>query len=168
MNTILFNYYLKRVQFDSNAMECIYNYYYHRIVLHIGLRFGVDFAEDVAQDFFQQLKYKQLNNEYIEYPASWIYKCCENIAKKYYNQQKKYLELKLNYFSNEQLLFNEDNLALYNAIRKLEDIEQKIIYLYSWEGYSFQEIANIVNKEYSAVRLRYYRALKKLKKFIKL
>lgn len=168
MNTFLFNYYVKRARFDSAAMEKLYNYYYHRIVLHIGLRFGVNFAEDVAQDFFQQLKYKQLKDEYIEFPASWIYKCCENIAKKYYNQQKKYLELQLNYFSNEQLLFNEDNIVLYNAISKLEDIEQKVIYLYAWEGYSFREIAVIVNRKYSAVRLRYYRALKKLKKSIKL
>lgn len=167
MNALLFNYYINKARYDAAAMESLYDYYYHRIVLHIGLRYGTNFAEDVAQDFFRQLKSEQIKFGYIRYPASWVYKCCENIAKKYYNEQKKFTELQTNFFDNGQIVFNEDNALLYNAIKKLEDDERKIIYLYIWEGYSFYEIAAMVNKEYSAVRLRYYRALKKLKNSIR-
>lgn len=68
---------------DAQSFDILYNYYYKKIVLRLKYIYGESLAQEVAQDFFMGLINK--NGEgwgNIGYPTSWVYKCCENLAKK--------------------------------------------------------------------------------------
>ena len=161
-----FNGLLKNIHCDSRAIETLYFYYYPRIVQHIGIKYSFFIAEDVAQEFFLQLIQKCDKQEYIKYPTSWVYTCAENIAKRKIQGESKYTYLLQGTVASPKddiinKLFAED------ILKNLNKTEQQIIYLYYWEGYNQTEISNIIELTHSNVRQIHRRAIKKLKKWLK-
>ena len=56
-----------------------------------------------------------------------------------------------------------EKLFLGIELGQLDDITRKIIVLHYWEGYSFEEISEILSINYDAIRQRHKRIKEKLK-----
>lgn len=165
MTTKLFNKLINERHQDNSAIEEIYLYYNSKIILHLSYMFGQELAEECSQEFFVKLLENYNDYKYIKYPTSWIYKCCENIAKR---------KIKNKYFQFETLQVNENifllsenkcYLDLYNEMDKLDVDSKQILIMIYWKGYNQKEISEIMNLTAVTVRKKHSRALKKLKNF---
>lgn len=118
-------------------------------------------AMDIVQEAAYNAIYKSdtLKNE--EYVGAWI---CRIVINEAYNILRK--KQKEDYPSQEMDLSQEDcyeDLDLLQAIQKLKEEEQTIIYLRYYEGKQLDEIAEITQEKLSTVKSRLYRAMNKLK-----
>lgn len=160
-----FNRLIKNID-KVKAFDVLYDYFYRKIVFHLKYGYGESFAQEVAQDFFMQLINKDKNDlPYIEYPTSWVYKCCENLAKrkivKEFSTSELSAELLLKYEQQYEIEIYGD---LYDNIKALDEDSQKIIRMHYWEGYNFEEISNIMDMRSGTIRQKHNRALKKIGK----
>ena len=163
MNENKFNKLIKRIR-NARAFNVLYNFYYSRIVNHIYFKFrNKDLGEEVAQEFFAKLLRRKV--DYIRNPTSWVYTVCDNIAKDFLTAEKEY---NLAYTERETLTPDAafEKLIYGEYKEKLDSLEEetrKIVVMYSYEGYSLKEISEITGINYSTVRQKYSRGLKKLK-----
>ena len=57
--------------------------------------------------------------------------------------------------------------ALYDAIRKLPEVQRRRLILYYFQGLTYAQIAEMEGCKYQTVQESIYAALKKLKKYLK-
>ncbi len=164
METQKFNILLKLVRYDENAFEELYQYYARRIVFHLSATYGRELAEDISHEFFMKLITGQIEYKYIDKPTSWIYTCCENMAKTRIRLDSKYGILYDNLEYKEKLY---ESIEVKNILDTLDELSKNIIFLYYWEGYNLEEISEIVQIKYATVRKRHSRAIAKLRKILK-
>lgn len=169
MDSKVFNVLLNKIKDDGDALNALYDYFYPRIVLHMKRTYPCADADDIAQEFFLRLLTFPCRT-YVHKPASWVYKACENLAK------EKYAEIAEEYPASYLLdgvsapVFVDEISAVSIQARELFEkiTDQKtrnIVYLYHWEGYNFREIGEILGMNCAAVRQRYSRAIRFLKKY---
>ena len=120
-------------------------------------------AEDIVQITFARLyKNKKLINK--EYLKKWLIKVTVNESKNYLksNWLKKVfkIEIKDNDFRYED---KNDNLEIYEALKRLSINERIILYLYYFEGYSIKEISRNLNMNENTVKTNMHRAKLKMK-----
>lgn len=160
-----FNRHLQNLHKEEKAIEKLYNFYYRRIILFLSPKCGYSLASDVAQDFFIHLTESTSVPKYVEHPTAWVYRCCENIAKRKITYESRYVSLSQDFADKANgLSYDELYGDIYQEIKKLDDDSQTIIRMYYWEGYNQEEIANILNIKAATVRKKHSRAIKKLKK----
>lgn len=170
MNKSEFNRLLNRIRTDESALMALYRYYYPRIILHIDRVYPKINSEDVAQEFFLNLL-KMQNTTYIENPTSWVYRACENIAKRVGVKMKNVFSASdtIKYISVAADIEGRsiDKLHAIGLLDKVDDETARlIIYLHYWEGYNFREISELTNINHSTVRQKHSKAIKSLKKFL--
>ena len=159
-----FNRLLRSIAKDVNAFDELYRFYGRRIVFRLSRIYGRELAEDVSHDFFLKLITENKNYGYIEKPTSWIYTCCENLAKTKIKLNSKYALL------NEEAACNNfefENLEIKTVLDNFDDVTRRIIELFYWDGYNLEEISEILHIKYATVRKKHSRAKAKLKKFLK-
>ena len=120
-------------------------------------------AEDIVQITFARLyKNKKLINK--EYLKKWLIKVTVNESKNYLksNWLKKVfkIEIKDNDFKYED---KNDNLEIYEVLKRLSINERIILYLYYFEGYSIKEISKNLNMNENTVKTNMHRAKLKMK-----
>lgn len=168
MDSKEFNKLLKKISKSDRAFEKLYNFYFSRVVRYLSIKYNQMLAEDAVQEFFMKLNELAQRFEYIEQPTAWVYRCCENIAKNKLRQDKKYAYIEvLDERIFEQCYEVELYGELYDAIKKLDLSSQVVIKMHYSEGYSYLEMADILNENYNTIRQKHSRALKKLKNFLK-
>ena len=121
-------------------------------------------ADDIYQDIF--LKYlqnkKQFENE--EHKKAWLIKVTINSCKKLWLSSWKRKIIPL----NEEIKFEmEEDIGLYNEIKKLPKKYRTVIHLFYYEQYSIKEISVILVQKESTIRTWLTRARKLLKNQIK-
>ena len=161
-----FNRLLKDVKWNEKAIENLYAFYYPRAVKHFSAKYGLMLAEDATQEFFLHLLKICDKQEYVKSPTGWIYTCIENIIKRKIQFESKYFYMAETATFIETVESNENDIYADELLKDLNPLEQKIIYLIHWEGYSRKEIADIVHLTPANVRQIYSRSLKKIKKFL--
>lgn len=168
MRAIEFNFLLKTIHISFRSIETLYNFYYQKIVIHIGQKYGRTIAEDVAQDFFNWLlAAKSLPS--VTNPTAWVFLNCESIAKRKIQNDSRliYKDIETEKAEENAILFKEEMFGdLYSAIKELNEDERQIIAMHYWEGYKLKEIAEILNIQYATVKQKHKRTLKKLKSII--
>ena len=166
MNEVEFNLLLKTIHTNSHSIEILYDYYYSRIIFHIGKKYGRALAEDVAQEFFNGLLDKD-SFPAVAHTSAWVYSRCENIAKRKIETDSRcvYTDKAIEIIDENILLKEEMYGDLYQAIKQLSDVEQNIVEMYYWEGYKLKEIAKDLNLKYATVKQKHKRIIKKLKNF---
>ena len=162
-----FNHLLQKTHIDEKSFNKLYNFYYNRIVRHLLGRFGKEIAEDAAHTFFINLLKSDKKYEFIRKPTTWVYTCCDNLAKTMVSKKKKETPLLLDVESKPLHLIDENLADIGIAVEKLDDVSKQIIYLYYWEGYSLEEISEILNISYTAIRKRHSQIKVKIKNFLK-
>lgn len=167
MNAQKFNDLLKRMKYDKNAVEEFYNAFYLSIKAHVQYRFGkLVNPEDMAHDVFMKL-YTMETPSYVEAPAKWLGKFTDNFVIDKIRVSHPELELLESHPSDFDLEKTIVKFDLKNAISRLDQVSQKIIYLNYWERYSLKEVAVILKMSYGNVRQIASRAYKELRPYLK-
>lgn len=121
-------------------------------------------ADDIYQDVF--LKYlqnkKQFENE--EHKKAWLIRVTINCCKKLWLSSWKRKIIPL----DDEIKFEmEENIGLYNEIKKLPKKYRVVIHLFYYEQYSVKDISKILKQKESTIRTWLTRARKMLKIYIK-
>lgn len=122
-------------------------------------------ADDIFQEVF--LKYlqnkKQFENE--EHKKAWLIKVTINSCKKMWLSCWKRKIISLN---DDEIKFEMDeDIGLYNEIKKLPQKYRVVIHLFYYEQYSIKDISNVLRQKESTIRTWLTRARKLLKNQIK-
>ena len=120
-------------------------------------------AEDITQNVFFKLYKKRDGFVSDEAVKAWLIRLAINESKDLLKSAwfKKRGEL------DESLVMPENvDLGLYEYIKQLKPIYRTVIYLYYYEGYSTNEIADIIKKPLSTVKMQLQRSRKYLKEIL--
>mgnify|MGYP001120133456 CR=1 FL=1 len=130
-------------------------------------------AEEVAQDTFIKV-FKSLHKFKGDSKFStWIYKVTYNTCLDRIKKNKKYLndvaidEFTFNKLDTiddalENMIKEEKNTLIKNCINKLPEDSSALLTLFYFEELSLEEIAKIINIEANTVKVKLFRARKKL------
>ncbi len=138
-------------------------------------------AEDVVQQTFYRLLVKKGGFSDEEHIKRWLIRVCVNESNSLFSG---FWRKNVRFFSggldqptdsddsgrggNEDPIFEmQESKALYEAVQKLPSKCRIVIYLFYYEGYKTQEIAQILQVRESTVRTRLVRGRKMLKEELK-
>lgn len=120
-------------------------------------------AEDIMQNTFLQI-WSRASSFRGDSAKSWVLSIARNLAVDYIRAGKRVTELSDSIPEKDDCYEKiTDSLTVKLMFRHLKNDEREIVLLYSY-GYSFREIAAVVNKSDSSVHRKYQNALRKLKK----
>lgn len=158
---------------DLQYFEPVYNKYYESIFRYIHRKTD---DEDIAADLTSRVFMNAMNSldkfEFRGVPfGAWLYRIATNETNKYYRDNKRRLltleDHKVNLVMTCSELDDADmerkQTVLTELISELEEEEIRILELKFFEIKNFKEIAFILDKKESAVKMKMYRSLNKLK-----
>jgi len=158
---------------DLQFFEPVYNKYYEPIFRYIYRKTD---NEDAAADLTSRVFMNAMNSldqfEFRGVPfGAWLYRIATNETNKHYRENKKRLltleDHKVNLVMTCSELDDADmeqkQKVLTDLIGELEEEEIRILELKFFEIKNFKEIAFILDKKESAVKMKMYRSLNKLK-----
>jgi len=126
-----------------------------------------DVVNDIVQEVFIYYFEKLQSGLAVHYLPSWLIRATINKCTDYLSQRKKHTQLSTaNDLATDEETFDSTSDILRQAITKLKPVEMKLIILYS-EGYSYKEIAQIAEINFSSVGKTLSRTLHKLKEILK-
>jgi RNA polymerase sigma-70 factor (ECF subfamily) len=165
-----FNQLLKKIRKNRDALTKIYNYFYPLIVIHINRSFrGKLDGNDIAQQFFLKLLDMEIK-EYINHPASWVYRISEYIAIGFLRKQNRRKTAETQAAIRDEIYAPDETYTIENTKEILDCLDEKhrkIMYLHYWEGYTLIEISNDMNINYSTLKSMHTRAKNVLREKIK-
>lgn len=155
---------------DIGHFKPLYSKYYESIFRFIYRRTD---DEALAADLCSQTFYKALSNikkfKWQNKPlAPWLFKIASNEIKKHFRNRREIFVIEEDKLmdtpelKDEWKYINQDKL--YSLLNTLDDLEIRLIELKYFEGNTFSEIGIILEKKESAVKMRLYRLLNKLKR----
>ena len=158
----------------TEALEALYDGYYDRIYAYCVHRlFCRTAAEDVTSAIFLAAAkgIGSVSGDELEAHARWLYAVatnhCNAHIRKHLRRQKLFEKFQQEYPSPDTAAgAGADWTAVYGAIAQLKPIEQTIITLRFFEEMDYDQIAAIINKRQSSVRVILHRGLKKLQKLL--
>ena len=167
----LYKEYLKG---NQQAFEEIVKKYKDHIIYFISTYTkNAQIAEDISQDVFI---YILINKDQYDFKYSfktYLYMIAKCRALNYIKKEKKvvnileYEELNIEDDNLEEIVFqNEKNINLRKTIKKLKPDYQQIIYLTTFEGLKYKEVAKVMNKNIGQVKGLLNRGKKKLKELL--
>jgi RNA polymerase sigma-70 factor (ECF subfamily) len=129
-----------------------------------------DVAKEIVQEVFVYYYEKMQNRFQAQYPHSYLIRAIINKSIDYLNKKKKHTSLitlsEKTTDEDKNFEIQQRNNLLHQAIAELKPLEIKIIVLYS-EEYSYKEIAEITEINFSSVGKTLSRTLSKLKIILK-
>ncbi|NIP29437.1 MAG: sigma-70 family RNA polymerase sigma factor [Candidatus Dadabacteria bacterium] len=167
---------LKAKNGDDNAYSELMKRHY-RGVLNYVYRFmgGSENAEDITQEVFLRV-YKSIKNYEPEAKfTTWLYKIATNLCLTKLKKLKKNLSLdemnetigvsiedKKSKSGYEELFRKELRDIIFNSLGKLPEKEKIAITLCKYEGFSYNEVAEVLDCSLGAVKTHIYRGRMKL------
>ena len=164
------------VQRDRAAFTVLYDNYVDRVYRHVYYRVSNQAdAEDITQEVFIRAwkainKYKKTGAPFV----AWILAIAHNLVVDYYRGRKESIPLdearavggsdETNPEAMTEASLNRSHIR--NAISKLKGDKQKVILMRFIEGFSYEEIARLLNKSEGAVRVIQHRALGDLRRML--
>lgn len=159
------------IQGNEKAFEELYLKYKNRIFYFIfNMIKDIQKAEDITQDVFLYIATnKHYNTEYSF--KSYIYLVAKSKTINFINKENRRNQIDDMIIKEEQLIEDveeiifkkEEERILLKAIKLLKDDYKKIIYLIDFEKLPYKEVAKIMNKSESNVKVSAHRAKKQLK-----
>lgn len=165
-----------RARDDADAIGALYEKYYERIYRFCVHRVYCRTAgEDVTSSTFLAVagKIGDFDGETDGELKAWIYSIAANQANSYIRKNLRRQQLLK---TNASIIIKQDQAGqsssgnwpeVYSAIRKLKPLSQTVITLRYFENFTFEQIAQVVDKKPSSVRVILHRALKALRKQLK-
>lgn len=132
---------------------------------------SVDIAEDLAQDVFVYILIHKKNYKFEYSLKTYLYTIAKSKALNYIKRERRIVELDENQFEDleelEERVFKDERAEnLKKCIQKLKIEYQNAIYLADIEELSYKEIAHVLKKTDSSVKVLIYRARKALEKVV--
>lgn len=129
--------------------------------------------ENDALDVVQEVAYKSFKKmntlKYPEYFKTWLIKIAITCSIDSVRKKKKVVQLKPEF--NEFIEAEDEDIplsiTLQELLNALNEEEKSIVLLKYYEGYSFQEIAELLDMPLGTAKSLLYRALGKLRKQLK-
>jgi RNA polymerase sigma-70 factor (ECF subfamily) len=152
----------------DNCIDQVYRHVYYRVS-------NQGDAEDITQEAF--IKAWKAINKYRKTGApfaAWLIAIARNLIADHYKARKKLVSLdEAEVISNSAETSPEaitetslNRRYARDAILKLKGEKQKVILMRFIDGFSYEEIAEILNKSEGAVRVIQYRALNDLRRML--
>ncbi len=154
----------------------IYNKYAKRIFAYIYYRtHNKELTEDIVADTFVKLHRELQRNPNVEkYVLAWLYKVAYNTFINYVREQQKkdLIPLDSQIIASDSSIINhlikrQHLEQVFCAIRNLKEKDRRIIELRLLEMLPFKEIAVILSINIGSAKMRFRRALDKLKELVK-
>ena len=165
---------ISKAKADLKFFEPIYNKYYESIFRYVHRKTDdEDLAADLTSKVFMNAMHSLDKFEFRGVPfGAWLYRIATNETNKHYRDNKKRLlsleDHKVNLVMTcselDEADIEQKQKVLTELISELEDEEIRILELKFFETKNFKEIAFILDKKESAVKMKMYRSLDKLKK----
>lgn len=156
---------------DKHAFEQFYKANIDRIYRYVFFRVGRNVA--VAEDLVSEIFVKALKNYHKFDPnisqSAWIYRIAHNHLANHFRDQKKEVDLEDVQYTlvgedgRKTFQTREDEVKLYGALDSLTPDDRRLVTMKYLEGYSYKEMASIVEKKSDALKVATHRAMKKLK-----
>ncbi len=162
---------------DKEAFGKLYLSYLDKIYRYIF--FHVSQKREIAEDLTQTVFFKawqSIDNFTTEKGnfRAWLYRIAHNTVVDYYKTQKIHMRVVEEKLIDEPLTDVEEHIdhkwsmqEVVIALETLTDEQKTVITLKFIEGFSNQEIANIMDKHVDAIRAMQYRGLQSLRKILK-
>ncbi|MBN2611796.1 MAG: RNA polymerase sigma factor [Bacteroidales bacterium] len=128
---------------------------------------GEDDAKDVVQETFARL-WSKLEEVSPEKVKSYLFTTAYHIMIDMFRKEKRRSEYQQK-FSDEtghSVSYSDLSEILHEALKKLPEIQRSVILLRDYEGYSYDEIAEITKLNESQVKVYIFRGRMFLKKYI--
>lgn len=159
---------------DNEAFGKIYDAYIKKIYNFVYYKtWHQETAEDLtSQTFFKALEKIQKFNPDKGSFSNWIYRIARNNVIDHFRTSKPttLIEDAWDLSDNTDIPADTDTKLKLDKIREgvslLSSEQREIVILRVWEGLSHKEIAEIMQKNESAIKMNYSRAVSKLKKEI--
>lgn len=124
-------------------------------------------AEDILQDVFLKLweKHKEVDNDKVK---AYLFKAAYNTMINTINHNKLIdnIEIKDTVTINAQNAHSDIKDILSDALNLLSSLQKASLLLRDYEGYSYNEIGQILNITEENVKINIFRARQKMKKYI--
>lgn len=162
-----FNFIIRHLHKEGNLAK-LFKEFYPNLVKILSKKFGKSIAGDAVQSVFSKLVEETYSGSYIDKPMSWMLTCCMNQARNIVLADGKYVFVE----SIKDIVVAEDfsveeRLTLHDVIDELTEEEQRIVYLHTWDRFTFGEIAEFMGGKESTIRQKFRRALKRMEKIYK-
>ena len=161
---------------DFEKFQIYYEEYIGKVYAYINCRmnYNQQLAEDLTSEIFMKAleKFETFSEKQGSFNA-WIFKITKNHMIDYFRSQDKKKSTSIDELENV-LQSKEDtagkaekNIAverLREAIDELPEDKQEIVSLKYISGYSYKEIAEMLQEEENAIRVKAHRTIKELKR----
>lgn len=130
-------------------------------------------AEDLTQDTFSKAFCKITNFKEKSRFSTWIYRIAYNIAIDFLRKKKRQISTDWSDHNHSNKLrwepkeYSDKNELINRALHTLTVNQRSVVSLHYYQDMKLTEIAHIMDCAESTVRVRLFRALKKLKKKLK-
>ncbi|MCI8471223.1 MAG: RNA polymerase sigma factor [Clostridia bacterium] len=164
----LYNQYLKG---NKEAFEKLVIKHKNNIIYFIS-RYtkNTQIAEDISQDVFVYLLVNKNQYDFQYSFKTYLYMIAKCRAINYLKREKRIINI--NDYENmyiednnleEEIFKEEDSQNVRKVIKQLKPDYQAVIYLTSFEGLKYKEVAKIMNKNINQIKVLVNRAKKKMK-----
>jgi RNA polymerase sigma-70 factor (ECF subfamily) len=165
--------------YDDAALSELYDRYDLKIYTYIYRRIGDQtLAEDLtAQVFLKMLEAIRNRKAWHSSFSGWLYRIAHNLVIDYYRQRDHHIQVSLD---DEPLLpalddnpvqtieLKLDVERLRAAVAHLTDEQAQVISLRFLEGYSINEVAEMMNKTEGSIKALQYRAVANLRQLLQI
>ncbi len=126
-------------------------------------------AQDIVQDVFEKLWINRKKVE-VEKAKSWMFTCAHHAMINLINRKNRSVDVSDGWFNEsvqKSSMVFESKEVVDRAVGILPPIQKSIILLRDLEGYSYDEIGDILSLSPSQVKVYLFRARNKIKKQLK-
>ena len=117
-------------------------------------------AEDAIQDTMIRYLQKSPNFQDADHEKAWLFKVCTNICHDMLRYRKRHPQVDID--TQYHLTEKETDASLLDALMELPEKFKLVLILYYVEGYRIHEIAEIIERSPSAVKMRLQKGRKLL------
>ena len=160
---------------NPEKFEPLYSKYYEPVFRFIYQRLdSKETAFDITQQVFLNALLHLKKYEYRGLPFSaWLYRIALNELNQYFRKYKKERTLNVDIDSVSEMAVEMEEESseekinqVIHAVSMLPEDEMQLVEMRYFEKYSFREIGDVLNITENNAKVRLYRSLDKIKKFI--
>lgn len=124
----------------------------------------LDILQDVYIDFWKALKRGKFSFRSDPELLGFLYLIAKRRIAKFYLFRR--FTISLDDIEPRTEDKGEERLEIILALRKLGDADREVVNLHYFLGLKLREIASLLNKDESAIKVRHHRAMRKLKEIL--